>query len=516
MSRRQTTTGQTAAGQTAPGSPARAETRAAGQPVAQPITGHRLFPALVALWFAALLGLGSFVVPATLIERASSAAGLAALVPAAAPPLGLTARLLIAGVMTMVGVVAGLVLALRLRPRPVEVVRRRGAVARTYEEVEDVEPVQDEAPALATQEDGAPQVRAFDAHPDAPPRRPFVLSDDLVLADEPAPTDHDAPRADASAIVGEAFEEAEWTEAEEEEQVFCVSEAVAPAAPDVAVEPAPASPVASVLARGGAAIADAPLDTLGLVQLVERLALAIDARRAFIGGDGQPAAAPAPSARPEVEPVVAESVAVVEAIATETPRQVFVMPDVAEAPDAPETQDAAAAPEVEPETDVVEQADIVASDVVAPLPLARPATPLPRLFGAGEAPAQPPRILAASWDAPDEDDAHDEDIVVPRFLGRGPAAAPALDDGNAAPAPVARFGAPRAAPRQEFIRDHADEADVSEPVVVFPGHGARAPVDDGQSRATPVEPRSDAQGAEDTERALRAALATLQRMTARG
>lgn len=512
MSRRQTTAG----------SPARAQARAAGQPVPSPITAHRLFPALVALWFAALLGLGSFVVPASLIERASSAAGLAALVPAAAPPLGLTARLLIAGVMTIVGVVAGLVLALRLRPRPVEVVRRRGAVARTYDAVEEAEPVQEEAPALDVQADDAPQVRAFDAHPDAPPRRPFVLSDDLVLADEPAPIDHDAPRAAEPEIVGEVFEEAEWTEAEGEDQLFCVSEAVATAAPDVAVEIPAASPIASVRVRGGAAIADAPLDTLGLVQLVERLALAIDARRAFVGGDGQPAAAPAPapSAQPEEEPVVAQSietVAVVEAIEPETPRQVFVMPGVVEAADAADAPaEAAIAPDVEPETDVAEPADIVAPDVVAPLPLARPSVPLPRLFGAGQAPAQPPRILAASWDAADEDDAHDEDIVVPRFLGRGPTAAPAADDGNAEPAQVARFGAPRAAPRQEFIRDHADDADVSEPVVVFPGHGARAPVDDGQARATQGEPRTDPQGAEDTERALRAALATLQRMTARG
>ena len=511
MSRRQTTAG----------SPARAEARAAGQPVPQPITGHRLFPALVALWFAALLGLGSFVVPASLIERASSAAGLAALVPAAAPPLGLTARLLIAAVMTIVGVVAGLVLALRLRPRPVEVVRRRGAVARTYDadEVEEAEPVQEEAPVLAKQEDDAPQVRAFDAHPDAPPRRPFVLSDDLVLADEPASTDHDMPRVAEPTIARDAFEEAEWTEAEGEEQVFCVSEAVATAAPDVAVESAAASPVASVIARRGAAIADAPLDTLGLVQLVERLALAIDARRAFVGGDGQPAAAPAhvPFVQPESEPVVAQSAESIEfaesieATEPEIPRQVFVMPDPADAP-----AEVAIEADVELETEVAEQADIVAPDVVAPLPLARPSTPLPRLFGAGEARAQPPRILAASWDASDDDDAHDEDIVVPRFLGRAPAATATPDDGNAEPTPVSRFGAPRATPRQEFIRDHADDADASEPVVVFPGHGARAPVDDGQSRATQVEPRIDPQGAEDTERALRAALATLQRMTARG
>lgn len=482
-----------------------------GRAASQPITAHRLFPALVALWFAALLGLGSFVVPASLIERASGATGLAALVPAAAPPLGLTARMLIAGVMTLVGVVVGLGLAVRLRPRPVEVVRRRGAVPRSFDAVEDAAPAQPVAAPLATGDDDTLRVRAFDAHPDAPPRKPFVLSDDLVLGEDAPPVEPEAHDIPASTLAHEAFEDAEWSEVEDDDQAFADvadAELEAPeievrAKRDTATPPQAAHTAArggaarGGAARGGAAITGAPLESLGLVQLVERLALAIDARRTLTGGDGQPAAAPvAPVAPvafavPEVEPVAAAVVQPVEPepAEEEAPRQIFVVPAVAEAV-------AATADSVAPV--VVDLAPETAEPLVEPVLPVRPATPLPRLFGASEAPAQPPRILTARWDTPDEDEAHDDEIVVPRFLGGGQTAMPVASE-------------PRdAAPRQEFIRDHAVEADPSEPVVVFPGHGTRVPT--GLVAVAPVEP----QGAEDTERALKAALATLQRMTARG
>lgn len=60
-----------------------------------PISRHPLFPAIVALWFAALVGFGSFALSTSLIERAILAAGIDGVIPAAAPPLGITARLLL-------------------------------------------------------------------------------------------------------------------------------------------------------------------------------------------------------------------------------------------------------------------------------------------------------------------------------------------------------------------------------------------------------------------------------------
>lgn len=79
--------------------------------VKAPISTHPAFPAIVALWFSALLGFGSLVLPVALLERFVSATGLAALIPAAAPPLGFTARAGIALVGAIAGALIGLVVA---------------------------------------------------------------------------------------------------------------------------------------------------------------------------------------------------------------------------------------------------------------------------------------------------------------------------------------------------------------------------------------------------------------------
>lgn len=79
-----------------------------------PISTHPLFAVIVALWFAALLGLGSFVLPAQLLETVAAATGLSAIVPSAAPPLGLTARIAIAVAAAVTGALAGLLIARRV------------------------------------------------------------------------------------------------------------------------------------------------------------------------------------------------------------------------------------------------------------------------------------------------------------------------------------------------------------------------------------------------------------------
>jgi hypothetical protein len=76
-----------------------------------PISTHPAFPAIAALWFAALLGIGSLVLPVALIERFVSVTGLAVLIPSAAPPLGFTARAGIALGGAIAGALVGLVLA---------------------------------------------------------------------------------------------------------------------------------------------------------------------------------------------------------------------------------------------------------------------------------------------------------------------------------------------------------------------------------------------------------------------
>ena len=62
----------------------------------QPISRHPLFPAIVALWFATLIGMGSLALSTTLVEELVLTAHIDSLIPAAAPPLGTTARLMLA------------------------------------------------------------------------------------------------------------------------------------------------------------------------------------------------------------------------------------------------------------------------------------------------------------------------------------------------------------------------------------------------------------------------------------
>lgn len=172
------------------------------------LTSHRWFPAFVALWFAALFGLVSLALPPALLERLVLALGLDRVIAAAAPPLGETARLLIAAGMSTVGEILGLLVG-------------RGLAARRR-------------PRAATQPTEAPDEiltrRARDAHPDAPPRKPVSAAEDFAVPLRTNP-------------IGRATEPLESARA-------------------VTTD-----------------IASAPLDTLGVVQLSERLALALQARR---------------------------------------------------------------------------------------------------------------------------------------------------------------------------------------------------------------------------------------------
>ena len=79
-----------------------------------PVSLHPAFPAVVALWFAALLGLGTLLVPIALLERFVLLTGVASTIPATAPPLGVTARLLIAVAGTVFGALFGWVIARRV------------------------------------------------------------------------------------------------------------------------------------------------------------------------------------------------------------------------------------------------------------------------------------------------------------------------------------------------------------------------------------------------------------------
>ena len=96
-----------------------------------PITEHPLFPALIALWFAALFGLGSLAVRPGLFEALILSFQLDVLVPAAAPPLGMTARILISLTMAIAGgCLGGFVARIISRPRTAIQPRKRNAFGR--------------------------------------------------------------------------------------------------------------------------------------------------------------------------------------------------------------------------------------------------------------------------------------------------------------------------------------------------------------------------------------------------
>ena len=140
---------------------------------AQPISAHPLFPAVVALWFGALFGLGSLAVRPSLLENLVLQSHIDLVIPAAAPPLGITARILLALVMAALGAVLGILLSRRLTRPSTEVhERKRGAKD------------------LASE---TPRVRSRDAHPDAPARRPISAHEEL--GGEPALASEQAPAA---------------------------------------------------------------------------------------------------------------------------------------------------------------------------------------------------------------------------------------------------------------------------------------------------------------------------------
>ena len=249
----------------------------------QPLRSHRLFVPGVALWFAALFGLASLAVRTALIEAVVQALQVHLLIPAAAPPLGTTARVLIACGMTLLGAVIGFVVATvaarSVRPK--------------------VAPAEAPAAAAAPFSPELPTFRKRDLHPDAPVRAPVQALDEFgerldgPSLDGPSLDDGalDAPVAEASlgdALILETSNtpEAAPPPAPASVVIDHVPAALQPA-PSPALAPAPYVPL---LSSGAQRIAAAALDDLSNLELIERLAIAMQ-RRAEAEGFGDEAAA---------------------------------------------------------------------------------------------------------------------------------------------------------------------------------------------------------------------------------
>ncbi|MDQ4418901.1 hypothetical protein OOT33_00370 [Sphingobium sp. DEHP117] len=138
----------------------------------------------------ALAGLGGAgagaLIPVDMLELASRASGLAQALPAAAPPLGDTARGLFigiaglgtAGLAALISPWRGRIPHKNTRDRDMTFMETAlgGLFRRRAKRVEHVEA----APAEQQEIELPPSVRRADAHPDAPPRAPLMVSRDLA------------------------------------------------------------------------------------------------------------------------------------------------------------------------------------------------------------------------------------------------------------------------------------------------------------------------------------------------
>lgn len=529
------------------------------------VTQHPLFPVTVALWFGALFGLGSLAIRASLLEGAVLATGIDTILPAAAPPLGVTARIVLALALGVMGALIGGYAARFLARSSAEQAPRNRTVT------------------------GEVKLRNRDAHPDAPARRPISaleeLGDDQIdIAAQtaaPAPTgrrraltlqeDHSGnhfhdhaplpggpPQVlDLAAVrVVTAFDE--FDDADEDEvpaldlgSFAAVQEFIAPLADVAEVEaeftpltaedtPPPrferlgTVPMFKPAARlqftdpyltpeveaqettvettpptAAERIANAPLDDLGMVELAERLGRAMLRRR-------QLAADTAPIILPRFSGVSLD-----EATAVTTAMQ--------------------------------SDFDPFAGETESPFAALAPKTAI------GEIPVPLRPLSFGAISADDEDEALPdvlESLLPPRRIKVPALPIPPVDEldepeaeeMSATDAYPSLLDVSRpAALRQQFVRivEPDAQSDEVEPVVIFPGQGSRqaassfaveeaadspfieAPAApalrrfDAPTGAVPgtIRPISGAPPSpvmndpEETERALRSALATLQRMS---
>lgn len=284
----------------------------AGQP---PVSAHPAFPVIVALWFAALLGIGSMVLPIDMFERFAVASGLSEVYQAAQPPLGASARIGVALGAGVIGALAGLAIARRIAAAntPPPVTRRAAALRPStgsanafakrpisaHEELgeggldADDEPV---APreanlgrrrALAiTEESARSEFLAFAPLPGQSPNN-YDEPLDLLAFEEPevpapeevAAIEEPAPALEQNTVFGSAALSGPPSSTSLGD--FAMPDATAAqAAPfERKVEPVFAEPPVTPAVTPAVPVGERALGELGVVELVERFALALQRHR---------------------------------------------------------------------------------------------------------------------------------------------------------------------------------------------------------------------------------------------
>ncbi len=536
-------------------------------PARLPISVHPAFPAVVALWFSALLGIGSLVLPAALLDRVVDATGLAAWVPAAAPPLGFTARSLIALAAAVAGALLGLVVARRVAAAHTPQAQSR--IAKLAEGSRRPLSVNDELSAekvvngeslpinrrraLAISEDDRPSDFLYRAPlpGEDPAAEPLAYDEPLELdtpADDGAPAPGDEPAhelAAADLFADEPEQEEEMTE----RQVFQPLaepeiEAVEPAdrfkhlAGPRGLEPLPFAAPSLARRIEGTDLSDAEIEA-EVEPAIANVEEAIDQAPALVAVEpGKPVDwISAPLADLGLVQLAQRLGASLER--HREARAAAATAPVAAAPAVPEPFEAAPAQEAAeamaayfgggapnaatPDPFAAAPADEASEEAIAAAPVA----------------VATPHFLRALQPLDDSD----EDDAVPDFslpLRRQAAAAPAFaqpideqpeaDDDADAAAESSEYSSllamrnPFGAPHSEFVRidEPAGAPDLPEPTVVFPGQERREsfaiPVTtngqrlfDPPGRTEPAAGTPAPAGAE-ADAALRAALASLRKV----
>jgi hypothetical protein len=253
-----------------------------------PISTHPAFPAIVALWFACLLGFGSLVLPIALLERLVGVTGIAALISVAEPPLGFTARAIVAMVGALGGAAAGLLLA-----RKVARSHEPRASSRAPERIESREC----RPIAAHAELGEEGFEWMD----------FISEHGLPVIDKSeSRTPQFIAKPAESLDDGEPAQDSENALAEDGWWQDYPGLTEFSEGPDTgqatdthgAMDEAPIQRLSAAEPTGAGAVPrlpidDSPLEDLGLVQLAGRLGAAIERRRALkVSRSAPPAPAP--------------------------------------------------------------------------------------------------------------------------------------------------------------------------------------------------------------------------------
>lgn len=269
-----------------------------GNSTAAMLATHPLFPAMAALWFAALLGLGTLVLPASLLERLIS--------PLASPPIGFGTRMLLVLIAAGGGAVVGFWLARKLVVPDASSGDGKADAKRHPASADHARPTY-KRPLFAKEELGDAPDAAFvpqqkdstqPAGQAANKRRPLIVSEDTVEETDPFAIHHygvplpgedeqepssgvssspdmmpamplDVPPSYDEEAAQPARDDDAYASADDAE--WSASTHSAPLAPSAT---APMTPAPTPLRNE---ILQADLADLGIVALVERLRLALDA-----------------------------------------------------------------------------------------------------------------------------------------------------------------------------------------------------------------------------------------------